>query len=674
MNTPASTVSRWEVRDRVALLTIDNPPVNALSQAVRIALFDAIAAISADESVDALVIACAGRTFIAGADLREFGKPATEPFLTQVVDAIEASAKPVVAAIHGSALGGGLEVAMACHYRIAAPKAQFGLPEVKLGLMPGARGTQHLPRLIGADEALPMIAFGNSIGADKALSLGLIDRIAGEDLVADAIAFARSIADKPVPRRRDRNAALTSPTLFEDFPAANARKFRGLDAPPAIVEAVRAAVELPFEEGAKREREVFLKLREGPQTLALRHLFFAEREAAKVPGLDGVDARPIATVGVIGAGTMGTGIAINFLIAGLPVTLMEANPEALERGAATIAKTLADNAKSGRMTQAAADTAQALLSRTLIIDDLGSVDLVIEAAFETMEVKTAIFSALGKVAKPNAILATNTSYLDVDAIAAASGRPADVIGLHFFSPANIMKLLEIVRGRATADDVLATGLALAKRIRKTPVVSGNAYGFIGNRLLAVRRREAEAMLAEGVSPYAIDAAIEAFGFPMGPFRIGDLAGLDLGWSAETSTGATIRERLCEAGRRGQKTGAGFYDYDEKRRPSPSPQAIEIVERFAAEKGATQREVTADAIVQRLLWPMVAEGALILREGIAQRLSDIDVVWTTGYGWPAWTGGPMHYGKTIGFRTIADALESMGDYPTDALRELADEKP
>nr|WP_279587915.1 3-hydroxyacyl-CoA dehydrogenase [Sphingomonas vulcanisoli] len=408
--------------------------------------------------------------------------------------------------------------------------------------------------------------------------------------------------------------------------------------------------------------------------MALRHLFFAEREAAKVPGLDGVDARPIATVGVIGAGTMGTGIAINFLIAGLPVTLMEANPEALERGAATIAKTLADNAKSGRMTQAAADTAQALLSRTLIIDDLGSVDLVIEAAFETMEVKTAIFSALGKVAKPNAILATNTSYLDVDAIAAASGRPADVIGLHFFSPANIMKLLEIVRGRATADDVLATGLALAKRIRKTPVVSGNAYGFIGNRLLAVRRREAEAMLAEGVSPYAIDAAIEAFGFPMGPFRIGDLAGLDLGWSAETSTGATIRERLCEAGRRGQKTGAGFYDYDEKRRPSPSPQAIEIVERFAAEKGATQREVTADAIVQRLLWPMVAEGALILREGIAQRLSDIDVVWTTGYGWPAWTGGPMHYGKTIGFRTIADALESMGDYPTDALRELADEKP
>ncbi|MDX3898924.1 MAG: 3-hydroxyacyl-CoA dehydrogenase NAD-binding domain-containing protein [Sphingobium sp.] len=662
-------VSTFKVRDRIALLTLDNPPVNALSQAVRAAIADAVARITGDEAIDALVIACAGRTFIAGADIRELGKPATEPLLPALVDLLEASAKPIIAAIHGTALGGGLELAMGCHYRIASPGTQLGLPEVNLGLMPGAGGTQRLPRLIGADEALPMIAFGTSINETKALSLGLLDLIASEDLVETAISFAMSVVDRPLQRTRDRTAVVSYPQFFEDFLTSNARKFRGRDAPPAIVEAVRASIERPFDEGAMHERQAFLALRESAQSAALRHLFFAEREAAKVAGLEGTVPREIRTVGVIGAGTMGTGIAINFLLAGLPVTLMEANQAAIDRGIATIQKTLSQSAASGRISQKAADMAHGLLGHTLAMDDLGTVDLVVEAAFELMEVKTLIFSALGKIAKPGAVLASNTSYLDLDAIAASSGRAADVIGLHFFSPANIMKLLEIVRGRETADDVLATALALAKRIRKTPVVSGNAFGFIGNRMLAVRRREAEAMLAEGVSPYSIDAAIEGFGFAMGPFKIGDLAGLDLGWSAEASAGETIRERLCEAGRRGQKTSAGFYDYDEKRRASVSPAAMAIIKAFAREKGAQPREIDAETIVQRLLWPMVAEGALILQEGIAQRQSDVDVVWTTGYGWPTHTGGPMYWGQTVGFDRIADALEGWGNYPVDALRAL-----
>jgi 3-hydroxyacyl-CoA dehydrogenase len=587
-----------------------------------------------------------------------------------VVDAIEASTMPVVAAIHGSALGGGLEVAMACHYRLAVPGSTFGLPEVKLGLMPGARGTQHLPRLIGAEAALPLIAFGSSINATKALELGLIDHIVEGPLTKDALAFCRSVATQPVRRSRDRQVDAGSPTLFEKFLASNARKFRGLDAPPAIVDAVRAAVELPFTEGAAREREIFLKLRAGPQNEALRHLFFAEREATKVPDLLGVASRPIARVGVIGAGTMGVGITINFLLAGLPVILMEANPDALERGVRTIEKMLADSAASQRIAPAAANSARALLHTTLTMNDLATVDLVIEAAFETIEVKRSIFSTMGRIARPGAVLATNTSYLDVDVIAEASGRPSDVIGLHFFSPANIMKLLEIVRGAHTAVDVLATALAVAKRIGKLAVVARNGHGFIGNRMLAVRRREAERLVMDGVSPYAIDAAVEAFGFPMGPFRIGDLAGLDLGWSPETSTGSSLRERLCEAGRRGQKSGAGYYDYDANRRASPSPRAMEIVGRFVAEHGASSREVEAGTIVRQLLWPMVAEGAQIVQEGIAQRLSDIDLVWAAGYGWPRWTGGPMHYGRKIGFGCIADALDSMGAYPANALRELA----
>ena len=660
------TISTFVAKGRVALLTLDNPPVNALSQAVRAAIVDAVGRLASDDSLDAMVIACAKRTFIAGADIREFDKPSAEPFLPSVVDTLEASGKPIVAAIHGTALGGGLEVAMGCHYRIAAASAKLGLPEVKLGLMPGARGTQHLPRLVGAEKALGMIAHGEPINAIEAAQIGLVDRVAQDELVVDAIAFAREIAQLPPPRTRDRQVAAIDPAFFDQFAKANAKKFRSLDAPPAIIRVVKAASELPFVEGAELEREIFLELRAGPQARALRDVFFAEREAAKVPGLDGATIRPVANVGIVGAGTMGSGIAIAFLSAGLPVTLVERDQAALARGAATIRKTIEANIASGRIGPDAGDRALEGLTTSFDYTDLAAVDLIVEAAFETMEVKQAIFSQLDAVAKPGAILATNTSYLDVDAIAATTRRAQDVVGLHFFSPANIMKLLEIVRGRETAPDVLATALDIAKRIGKVPVVAGNAYGFIGNRMLAVRRQEAERMIVEGASPYAIDRVAEAFGFPMGPFRMADLAGLDLGWSAATSRGSTIRERMNEAGRRGQKSGAGFYDYDEKRNPKPADEALAIIAGFAADNAIDRREFDDVQILDRLLWPMVNEGFRIVEQGIAIRASDVDVVWLNGYGWPRRTGGPLFHANTVGRRRVADTLRQMGHEPAETL--------
>ncbi|MBC2665883.1 enoyl-CoA hydratase/isomerase family protein [Novosphingobium flavum] len=663
-------ISSLTVTDGVAVLLLDNPPVNALSQAVRAAILGAVREVAGMDEARALVIACAGKTFIAGADIKEFGAAPTEPFLPEVIEALQDSVKPVVAALHGTALGGGLEVALACHYRVALPSAKLGLPEVKLGLMPGSRGTQLLPRIVGVDKALEMIAFGNPVGAKDALALGLVDALAGDDLLADTVAFAASAAGKPVTATRERAIPAFAPEAFDQFMAKNARKLRGLDAPPAIVAAVKAATELPYPQAAAKERELFLALREGPQSAALRHVFAAERGTAKLPELDGISPRPVNAVGVVGAGTMGTGIAINFLLRGIGVTLVEQAAENLERGVQTIRKNIAGNVASGRTTQEAGDRALALLTPTLDYADLGAADLLIEAAFETMEVKTAVFKRFGEVAKAGAILATNTSYLDVDAIAAAGGRPADTVGLHFFSPANIMKLLEIVRGSETAPDVLATALDLAKRIGKVPVVSGNAYGFIGNRMLAVRRREAEAMIAEGASPYDIDRVIEGFGLPMGPFKIGDLAGLDLGWSAETSTGSTIRERLNEAGRRGQKTGKGFYDYDENRRPSPSDEALAIIAGYAKDKGLPQKSFTDQEIFARAVWSMVDEGAQILAEGIARSAADIDVVWLNGYGWPAYTGGPMFHAAQAGYNRVASELQGVGIEPSKALLELA----
>lgn len=666
-------VASWVKDGAIAILTLNNPPVNAISAAVRTALIDGVRRAEADPAVRALIIACAGRTFFAGADLREFGKPSVEPFLTEVVDTIEASSKPVVAAIHGTALGGGLEIAMACHYRVARQDAKLGLPEVKLGLMPGARGTQHLPRLVGVERALEIIALGDPVGAVAAKDMGLVDTLSMGDLIEDSCAVARQVLANPPRRTRDLVATQVPDSIYDDFAKQHARKFRGLDAPPAIIASIKAATQLPFAEGAKRERDIFLKLRAGPQNEALRHVFFAEREAAKVPGLEGVDPRPIGRAGVIGSGTMGSGIAIALLSAGIPVTLYERDEAALERGTAHIRKTIAGNVAARRMSQAQADVALANLSPVQDMGALAEVDLIVEAAYETIAVKREIFGALDRVARPGAILATNTSYLDIDEIAGATGRPGDVIGLHFFSPANVMKLLEVVRGQATTPDVIAAAFALARRIGKIAVLSGNAWGFIGNRMLAVRRTHAEAMAVEGASPAQIDAVIEKFGLAMGPFRVGDLAGLDLGWSAETSTGSTIRERLCEAGRRGQKSGAGFYDYDENRRPIPSQVACEIIAAFARDKGVVQRSFSDDEVLDRLLWPMVDEGAKLLAEGIAQRESDIDVVWLNGYGWPAWTGGPMFHARQTGFAEVVRRLEAMEFEASGALKVLAREQ-
>ena len=664
-----SAIASWRRDGAVAILTIDNPPVNAISAAVRTALVEGVDRAAGDPAVAALVVACAGRTFFAGADLKEFGKPSMPPFLTEVVDRIEASDKPVVAAIHGTALGGGLEIAMACHYRVAMPTAQLGLPEVKLALMPGARGTQHLPRLVGVEKALEMIALGDPVTAAEGLASGLVDQIADGDLVEAAVAFARQMAGQPPRRTRDCAAPRTDDAVYAAFAERHAKKFRGFDAPPAIIASVRAATELPFDEGAQRERDIFLKLREGPQNEAMRHVFFAEREAAKVPGLEGVAPRLIQCAAVIGAGVMGVGIAVALLSAGIPVTLYERDPAALERGAGKVRDTIAGSARRGRIDPAQAAAALSAFRPTLDMADLAVADLVIEAAYETMAVKQAIFTELDGIAKPSAVLASNTSYLDIDAIASATRRPGDVLGLHFFSPANIMKLLEIVRGKDTSSDVLATGLALAKRIGKVAVVSGNAFGFIGNRMLAVRRREAEAMAVAGAPVEQIDRVVEAFGFPMGPFRMGDLAGLDLGWSAETSAGATIRERLCEAGRRGQKAGAGFYDYGEDRRPSPSAETDAILADFARDTGIARRTFDDREILDRLIWPMVDEGARIVAEGIAQRASDIDVVWLNGYGWPVWTGGPMFHARQTGIDAVCARLRELGFTPSQALQRL-----
>ncbi len=660
----------WTMRDSVAVLMLSNPPVNAISQAVRAAIVAGVARANAEPEVSALVIACAGRTFFAGADLREFGQPATEPFLTDVVDTIEGSKKPVIAAIHGSALGGGLEIAMACHYRVAVADSRLGLPEVKLGLMPGARGTQQLPRLIGIEQALKMAALGDPVTALTAKGTGLVDAIADGDLIDAACALARDKSGFPLLRTRDLVAAPVADQVYEEFIQRNARKFRGLDAPPAIIASIRAASELPFDEGARRERESFLQLRSGPQNEALRHVFFAERQASKVPEIEGIAPRSIMSAGVIGSGTMGSGIAICLLAAGIPVSLYERDPAALERGIAQIGKALSDNVRSGRMNQQQADSARAILQPVHDMALLGEADLIIEAAYETIEVKQAIFAELDSVAKAHAILASNTSYLDIDAIASATSRPRDVIGLHFFSPANVMKLLEIVRGTRSAPDVIATAFVLAKRIGKIGVLSGNAHGFIGNRMLAVRRSQAEAMVLQGANPARVDAVLERFGFAMGPFRMADLAGLDLGWSSEQSTGSTIRERLCEADRRGQKNGAGFYDYDDKRQPVASELAVAIISGLAQDQGITQHTFTDEEILDRLLWPMVDEGAKILAEGIALRESDIDVVWLNGYGWPAWTGGPMFHARKIGLAEVSRRLSTLGLDVSKAIMDLA----
>ena len=666
---------RTERHDNVLVVISDNPPVNALSQAVRTGLKTAIEEALGDDSVEGVVIRCDGRTFFAGADITEFGKPPQGPSLPETLDVMEASDKPVVAAIHGTALGGGCEVALACHYRVAVPSAKLGLPEVKLGLIPGAAGTQRLPRLVGAEAALPLVAIGNPIAAKKAQAIGLVDELVGENsLEADAIAFARSKIGQPVPRSSEGNAnqdGVRNPAIFDDFRQKNARKMRGFDAPNAGIEAVRAAGELSFEEGTKKERELFTKLMTGSQSAAMRHYFFAERAANKI---DDVPADtpliPIEKVGIIGAGTMGGGIAMNFLSAGIPVTILEMKQDALDRGTGTMRKNYENTAKRGRMTGEQVEQAMGLLTPTLDYADLADCDLVIEAVYENMDVKKDVFAKLDEIVKDGAILASNTSYLDIDEIATATDRPGHVVGLHFFSPANVMKLLEVVRGAKTRDDVLATVMKLAKTIGKVAAVSGVCPGFIGNRMLSKRQEQANQLIMEGANYWEVDDVLLDFGFPMGPFQMGDLAGVDIGWHRDPSRVTTIREALCAVGRFGQKAGKGYYDYDEARQRTPSDEVKQIISDFAVKEGNEQRDISKDEIRERLLYPMVNEGAKLLEEGIAQRASDIDVVWINGYGWPLYTGGPMFWAQQAGLDSVVAGLEKHGLPVSDYLSDKA----
>ncbi len=653
--TSVNSVADLTLEGDIAVLTIDSPPVNALSAAVREGLAEGIRKAAADPAARAVVLICAGRTFIAGADISEFGKPFKGASLPEAQAAIENCPKPVVAAIHGTALGGGVEVALVCHYRVAVPSAKLGLPEIKLGLIPGAGGTQRLPRLIGPEKALDVILSGAPFGAKQAKEWGVVDELVEEgQLRAGAIAFARRAIDEKLPLRKVRDAnekvaaARGKPEIFEAIHKANARKFRGFEAWEKAIAAVRDAVELPFDEGALRERAAFLDLLKSAQSQAQRYVFFAERQVWKIADIaDDTPTLPIRQVGVIGAGTMGGGISMNFLNAGIPVTIVETKQEALERGLLVIRRNYENTAKKGRMTAAEVETRMGLLKGTLDLGALSDCDLVIEAVFENMAIKKDIFARLDAIAKPGAILASNTSYLDVNEIASATKRPDHVLGMHFFSPANVMRLLEVVRGDRTAKPVIATAMRIARTIGKVAALVGVCHGFVGNRMLAQRQREAQKLILEGAMPWDVDRVLYDFGMPMGPFAMSDLAGLDIGWSKETSTSSTIREILCEMDRRGQKTGAGFYDYDENRNARPSPVVEKIVLDFATKQGVNRRAIGDQEILERCIYPMINEGAKILEEGKAQRASDIDIVWINGYGWPVYRGGPMFYADLIG---------------------------
>jgi len=662
--TPINSVTKLHSTDGVGVISINSPPVNALSAPVRDGIHAAMQAALQDPAIQAIVLCCEGKTFIAGADITEFGKPPAGIGLREVQQVLEESAKPVIAAIHGTALGGGLEVALVCHYRIAGPSARLGLPEVNIGLLPGAGGTQRLPRVVGAEVALEMMTSGSHVPAADALRSSLIDELAPEGrLLEAAVSMAQRIVAEKRPLRKIRDQdekilpARGKPEIFENFRKANARKFRGLAAPEKIIQCVEAAVNLPMEEGLQVERKLFAELMQGTQSAALRYYFFASREAWKIPGLAKDTAMlPVKTVGIVGAGTMGGGIAMNFLNAGIPVHIVETRQEALDRGLATIRKNYDNTAKKGRLKAEDVEKRMALLSSSLDLNNMASVDLVIEAVFENMEVKKDIFKRLDKICKAGAILASNTSALNLNEIASVTARPQSVIGLHFFSPANVMKLLEVVRGTHTSDSIIATSMELAKKIGKVAVLVGVCHGFVGNRMLAQRQREANALILEGAMPWAVDRVLYDFGFPMGPFAMSDLAGLDLGWSREKSSSSTLREVLCEMDRRGQKNGAGFYDYDANRSAIPSKVVEKVIQDFAKKRGIAQRQITDEEILERCIYPMINEGAKILEEGIALRPSDIDVIWVNGYGWPMYRGGPMHYGDQIGLDKILAKMQ------------------
>jgi len=661
--TTINEVTTLDIESNIALLTLNSPPVNALSLKVRQGLVAGLKDAISNDSVEAIVLICEGRTFIAGADITEFGGSdslGTEGnSLNDVMHLMENSPKPVVAAIHGTALGGGLETALACHYRVAVPSAKCGLPEVNLGLLPGGGGTQRLPRIVGAEKALQMVTSGEHVPANQCLEMGLVDELTEEnDLKNGAVIFAKKLVteNRPLVKVRDAQDVVEkdrgNDQLFADVRKSLARKTRGFLAPEYNIQCIEAAVNLPFDEGIKVEGKLFMELMMGNQSRAQQYLFFAQRQVNKIPDIEkDTELKDVESVGVIGAGTMGGGISMNFANAGIPVTIVEQSQERLDKGLGIIRKNYENTAAKGRITTAQVEERMGLIDGKTSLEDLNSQDLIIEAVFENMDLKKEIFTKLDSICKEGAILASNTSALDVNEIASVTKRPEDVIGLHFFSPANIMKLLEIVRGDKTSKTVVATSMAVAKRIQKIAAVVGVCPGFVGNRILAQRQREANKLILEGALPWDIDDALFDFGFPMGPFAMSDLAGLDIGWGKETSNGESIRDLLCEAGRLGQKSGKGFYVYDENRNKSPDPEVEAIIKKFGEERQVRMRDINKEEILERCLYPMINEGFKILEEGMAIRASDIDIVWTNGYGWPVYEGGPMFYGNTIGFDKI-----------------------
>jgi 3-hydroxyacyl-CoA dehydrogenase len=685
--TAVNSVTDLSRAGEIAVVTIDSPPVNALSADVRNGLRDGVAKAAADPEVSAIVVICAGRTFIAGADIAEFGKPPKGATLPELQGVLEGGPKPIIAAIHGTALGGGFEMALMCHYRVAVPSAKFGLPEIKLGLIPGAGGTQRLPRLTGVEKALNIILSGAPFSAQEALQWGVVDALVEEGQLREgALGFARKVIDTHMPLRKIRDlnekieAARGHPEIFEKVRRDYAKKFRGFEAWQSALRAVQVAVELPFDEGMKLERQAFLDLIPTEQSRAQRYVFLAERKVWKIADVpEDTPVLPIRKVGVIGAGTMGGGISMNFLNAGIPVTIVEAAQDALERGVATIRRNYDTTAKKGRMAAADVEARMRLLSPGLDLGVLSDCDLVIEAVYEDMVIKQDVFRKLDRIAKKDAILASNTSYLNIDEIAGVTGRPESVLGMHFFSPANIMRLLEVVRGAKTAKPVIATAMQLARKIGKIGVLVGVCHGFVGNRMLHQRQREAQKLILEGAMPWDVDRVIYDFGLPMGPFAMSDLAGLDIGWSKATSKSSTIREILCEMDRRGQKTSAGYYDYDEARHTKPSALVEKIILDFAAKHGIKRRPIADDEILARCIYPMINEGTKILQEGKAQRAPDIDVVWINGYGWPVYRGGPMFYADLIGPEKVLTRLKqfeaTMGAEfkPAPLLEEVVAEK-
>lgn len=686
-----SDVVNYERRGRIGVITVDSPPVNALSQAVRAGLEQRFVEANADDGAEAIVLMCAGRTFHAGADISEFCKPPQPPHLPDVILSIENSPKLTVAAIHGTAFGGGLETALGCDYRCAVPSAKIGQPEIKLGILPGAGGTQRLPRLAGVPNALQLIVSGDPVKASGALEMGVIDEIIESDLLTGALEYAERLLDEGAPQRKTRDLVIDTASIpegfFEEFRRKIARKNRGYFAPERNIQAVEASIELPFEEGMKRESELFHDCMENPQAAALQYVFFAEREAAKIPDVPkDTPLRKIERVGILGAGTMGGGISMAFANAAIPVTIVEVEQGPLDRGLGVVKKNYMRSVKSGRLTEEKVGQLFGLITGSLSMNDFADCDLVIEAVYENLALKKEIFEKLDGICKPGAILATNTSGLDVDEIAAVTRRPEDVIGLHFFSPANVMRLLEIVRGAKTAKDVLATCVQMARTIRKVGVVSGVCQGFIGNRMLGGYSAEADKMILEGATPAQVDKAVFDFGLPMGPFTMIDMAGVDVVYLVQREAGIEIGSKdsavvdsLYDQGRYGQKTSAGYYTYEKgSRTPIPDPEVVAMIREVAERFGVEQREFTDDEIVKRCIYPLINEAARILEEGIALRPSDVDMVWINGYGFPPYRGGPMHFADTEGIKKVYDTIvgfrEAYGDHwePAPLLEQLANE--